>query len=92
MAAAAATATILLTGGGSPAAGPSAAQAARDRGIATGRALNIRQGSAQTVQHPQLRLGLLTQPADATGLAAVRMGYLSLELAASSTQDRKSVV
>jgi hypothetical protein len=87
-AAAAATGTILLTTGGkSPAAaqGPTAAQAAHQRDVETGRALNVSRSSQKAVRRPQLRLGILAAPADSTGLAAAGLGYIAAKLSPSGT-------
>jgi hypothetical protein len=81
----AATTAILLTGG-SPARPPTAAQAARQRAIATARALDVGRGTPRVVRRPQLRLGILAQPGDATALTGLRLGYYSLQLSATGTQ------
>lgn len=86
-AAAAVTTTLLLTtGGGGPThRPPTAAQAARERAIAAGRALNVGRGGGQIVHRPQLRLGILAAPAAATGLAGIKLGYIAVQLTASGT-------
>jgi hypothetical protein len=81
-----ATTIWLTTGSGSPARPPTAAQAAHSRGIATGRALDAGRSTPQVVQRPQLRLGILAQPGDATALTGLRLGYYALQLSASGTQ------
>jgi ABC-type nitrate/sulfonate/bicarbonate transport system substrate-binding protein len=58
-----------------------AAQAAHQRAIQTGHALNIARSQPAKVQAvPQLRLGLLATPADTTGLVAIRLGFIAAKL------------
>jgi hypothetical protein len=85
-AAAVVTVTLILTGGSPPRKPLTAAQAAHNRGIATGHALDVGRGTGVITKRPTLRLGLLAQAANPVGLAATRLGYLTVQLAASQTQ------
>jgi hypothetical protein len=83
-AAASLAALAIATAGCASSARPpvTANQAARERGIAAGHALNIGRSQPAT-QRPaaQLRLGILATLADPAGLAAVKLGYISARLA-----------